>query len=156
MARGEQAAAAGGHWLRVVAHIAIVLVFVVSALGYAPFRARTTAAMRSQAVRPLAGVRSATWLDPANLAVTVDGPANRSTATIDRVCAALAPGGGALGVVVHVQDATAKTTAAAETLTRGCDLPEEQIALAQKTSDTDIAPPRIRSTFEAEQVSAAR
>lgn len=154
MGRGEEAVAAGGHWLRVVAHVAIVVVFVVSALGYAPFRDGATSAQRAQAVQPLAGVRSAIWLDAANLAVTVDGPANRSMAMIDRVCAALAPVGGSLGVVVHVEDATATTTAAA--LARRCDVPAGQLAFIPKPRESSDVSPRIRGAFEADEASAAR
>lgn len=118
MGRGEQRAA-GGHWPRVFAHLAIVIVFVLSALGYAPLRdpprpegvAIDHEAARA-AVRPLPGVKSATWLDQANLAVRVDD-ANLGLATIDRVCDALSPLGDTLAVVVHLQDASARIADAA-------------------------------------------
>jgi hypothetical protein len=199
-------------WLRAIAHLAIVTVFVVSALGYAPVRERTAEAARTRAgqpldpvvtaghlaaaridaiagdgegakrhleaigrdvarsarvpdvarpidreaaraaVRPLPGVRSAIWLDSANLAVMVDGAANRTMATIDRVCDALAPLGDTLAVVVHVQDATAKTADAATTLSRNCDLPEGQLAFLQKRREVDVISPELWRTFKAQQV----
>ena len=110
---------AGLRWSRAVAHLAIVVVFVLAALGYAPFHERPAEAARREAVRQLPGVRSAIWLDPANLSVLVDGEASRSLAMADRVCTALAPGD-APGVVVHVRDATAKTVDAGPELSRNC------------------------------------
>jgi hypothetical protein len=211
MGRGEQAAAGGSRWLRASAHVAIVVVFVLTALGYAPFRERASEATHAQAgqplnpfvtathiaaaridaitgdangakahvdaiahdlirsarvpdvmrpidheiaraaVRPLPGVRSAIWLDEANLAVMVDGATDRSMATIDRICDALAPLGDTLGVVVHVQDASAKTADAATSLSRNCDLPEGQLAFMQKRREVDVVPPDLRRVFKAQQ-----
>jgi hypothetical protein len=210
MGRGEQFAG-GTRWLRAIAHLAIVVVFVLAALGYAPFRERRAEAARAQAgqplnplvtaahiaaaradtivgdargaqahveaiahdlmrstrvpdvgrpidheaaraaVRPLRGVRSAIWLDPANLAVMVDGASNRTMATVDRVCDAIAPLGDTLAVVVHVQDATASTADAATTLSRNCQLPEGQLAFLQKERAIDVVSPELRRTFKAQQ-----
>ncbi|HEY6895554.1 MAG TPA: hypothetical protein VI258_15370, partial [Rhodanobacteraceae bacterium] len=129
--------------------------FVVSALGYAPFRERTSATQRSRAVLRPSGVRSVASLAPANLVVAVDDPAHRSTAMIDRGCSAIAPLGNTPGLVVPLQEATAKTTAAA-ILTRSCDLPDGPFAFLPKTRETDVVSPRDRSAFEAGQPSAAR
>ena len=211
MGRGKETARTGSPWARTTVHVAIVFVFVLSALGYAPFRERAAEATRTPAgqpldplataahmavaridtivgdrdgarahveaiaqdlvrsarvpdatrpidreaaraaVRPLPGVRSAIWLDRENLAVMVDGAAHRSTATIDRVCDALAPLGDTLAVVVHVQDATAKTADGATTLSRNCDLPAGELAFAQRRREIDVVPPDLRRTFKAQQ-----
>lgn len=211
----KETPAAAGRWLRASAHGAIVVVFVLTALGYAPFRERAADAAHARAgelpnpvvtaahlvaaradaivgdgdgakahvdaiahdmlraarvpdiarpidreaaraaVRPLPGVRSAIWLDASNLAVMVDGSANRSVATIDRVCAALAPLGDTLAVVVHVQNAAAKTADDATTLSRNCDLPQGQLAFLQKKRDIDVVSPELRGAFKAQQVTRA-
>ena len=211
MGRGEQAAAGGSRWLRASAHVAIVVVFVLAALGYTPFRERASEGTHAQAgqplnpvvtaahivaarvdaiagdgdgakahvdaiahdlmrsarvpdvmrpidhevaraaVRPLSGVRSAIWLDQANLVVMVDGEANRTMATVDRICDALAPLGDTLAIVVHVQDATAKTADGATTLSRNCQLPQGQLAFMQKKRDVDVVSPDLRRAFKAQQ-----
>jgi hypothetical protein len=192
-----------------MAHLSIVVVFVLTAVGYAPVRdhaarpeqagqplnplataahiaaARVDAVagdaagakahvdaiahdlMRSArvpdvarpidreaaraAVRPLPGVRSVIWLDSANLAVMVDGAPNRTMATVDRVCETIAPLGDTLALVVHVQDAGAKTADAATTLSRNCQLPEGQLAFLQKKREVDVLSPDLRRTFKAQQ-----
>jgi hypothetical protein len=207
MGRGDKRVTGGYRWPRVVAHLAIVVVFVMAALGYAPFQgappqragqplnpvvtaahviaARVDVAtgdaagatryieaighdlMRSArvpdvarpidheaaraAVRPLPGVRSAIWLDAANLAVMVDGASNRTMATVDRICQSIAPLGDTLALVVHVQDATATTADAATTLSRNCQLPQGQLAFMQKKRDIDVVPSDLRRTFKAQQ-----
>jgi hypothetical protein len=103
------------------------------------------------AVRPLPGVRSVIWLDSANLAVMVDGAPNRTMATVDRVCETIAPLGDTLALVVHVQDAGAKTADAATTLSRNCQLPEGQLAFLQKKREVDVLSPDLRRTFKAQQ-----
>ena len=156
MGRGEQRAA-GGHWPRVFAHLAIVIVFVLSALGYAPLRdpprpegvAIDHEAARA-AVRPLPGVKSATWHDQANLAVRVDD-ANLGLATIDRVCDALSPLGDTLAVVVNVQDMTAQHADSATTLSRNCQLLEGQRAYLQRKRQVDVVAPEVRARFKAQQ-----
>lgn len=134
MGKGDKRAAAGLRWPRAVSHLAIVAVFVLTALGYLPFGERVADAVRargmrsidheaaSAAVRPLAGVSSATWLDEANLAVTVAGDANRTLATVDRVCNALAPLGDTRAVTVHLRDATTRVAAQPAPLSRNCGL----------------------------------
>jgi len=209
MGSGEEQA--GARALRTIAHLAIVVVFVLTALGYAPFRERKAEAARPQAgqplnpvvtathiaaarvdamagdargaqahveaiahdvmrsarvpdvgrpidheaaraaVRLLSGVRSAIWLDPANLAVMVDGASNRTMATVDRVCDAIAPLGDTLAVVVHVQDAAATTADAAATLSRNCQLPAGELAFMQKKRSIDVVSPDLRGAFKAQQ-----
>lgn len=212
MGRGNKRGAAGLRWQRAVAHLAIVVVFVLAALGYAPFHDRSAEILPQQnagqalnpivtaahvaaarvdamtgdaegakahvdaiahdlarsarlpdttrpidheaaraAVRPLPGVRSAIWLDPANLAVMVDGAPNRTMATIDRICDAIAPLGDTLALVVHVQDATAKTADGATTLSRNCQLPADQFAFLQKKREIDVVSPGLRRAFKAQQ-----
>jgi hypothetical protein len=211
MKRGSGPIDGGLRWPRAVAHLAIIVVFVLAGLGYLPFgdRAASSSAqaagqpmnpivtaahiaaarvdamtgdaagakthvdaithdlMRSArvpdvarpidreaaraAVRPLPGVRSAIWLDPANLAVMVDGESNRTMTMVDRVCDALAPLGDTLAVVVHVQNAAAKTADAATTLSRNCQLPTGQLAFMQKKRDIDVVSPDLRRAFKAQQ-----
>ena len=209
MGSGEEQT--GARALRTIAHLAIVVVFVLTALGYAPFRERKAEAARPQAgqplnpvvtathiaaarvdamagdargaqahveaiahdvmrsarvpdagrlidheaaraaVRLLSGVRSAIWLDPANLAVMVDRASNRTMATVDRVCDAIAPLGDTLAVVVHVQDAAATTADAAATLSRNCQLPAGELAFMQKKRAIDVVSPDLRGAFKAQQ-----
>lgn len=103
------------------------------------------------AVRPLAGVRAAIWLDGANLAIMVDGPLYRTNAMIDTVCATLDPLGDTLAVVVHLQDTTAKNADGATTLSRNCQLPEGERALFQPKRNVDVVSPELRSAFKAQQ-----
>ena len=103
------------------------------------------------AVRPLTGVRSAIWLDNANLAIMVDGSRYRTMAMIDTVCSALDPLGDTLAVVVHLQDATATSADGAATLSRNCQLPEGERALLQAKRKIDVVSPELRSAFKAQQ-----
>jgi hypothetical protein len=103
------------------------------------------------AVRPLPGVRSAVWLDNANLAIMVDGARYRTMAMIDTVCSALNPLGDTLAVVVHVQDATATNANGAATLSRNCQLPEGERALFQRKRNVDVVSPELRAAFKAQQ-----
>lgn len=198
-------------WRRPLAHLAIVVAFVASALGYpvgkdggqherpqragepvnpyvaaahitaarvamlagdasgaqAHIGALTHDVMRSArvpdvtrpidheaaraAVRPLAGVRSAIWLDANNFVVMVDSARQRDIAMIDRVCLALEPLGDTLAVVVNLQDVTAKDPDAATTLSRNCQLPAGQRALAQMPRRVDVLAPELRQTFKSQQ-----
>lgn len=212
MGRGNKRASAGLQWPRALGHLAIVAVFVLAALGYAPFGEQAAKVLPAQqagqplnpivtaahvaaarvdvatgdtrgakahvdaiaydvmrsarvpdtmrpidheaaraAVRPLPGVRSAIWLDTTNLAVMVDGAPNRTMATVDRICEAIAPLGDTLALVVHVQDATAKTADGATTLSRNCQLPAGQFAFLQKKREIDVVPSDLRRTFKAQQ-----
>ncbi|NCT67858.1 MAG: hypothetical protein GXC76_09450 [Rhodanobacteraceae bacterium] len=100
------------------------------------------------AVRPLPGVRSAVWLDAANLIVMVDGQRHRSMDMIDQVCLALEPLGDTLAVVVNVQDATAKNGDEAMTLSRNCQLPEDERAFMQAKRQVDVVAPEVREQFK--------
>jgi len=102
-------------------------------------------------VRPLAGVRSAIWLDQANFAIMVDGARYRTVAMIDTVCKALDPLGDTLAVVVHVQDASATNADGATALSRNCQLPEGERALFQKKRNVDVVSPELRADFKAQQ-----
>lgn len=169
MGRGEDPAAGGSQWQRAIAHLAIVVVFVLSALGYAPFREHAATAAHPQeaalppnplvarpidheaaraALRALSGIRSASWLDEADLAVTVEGESSRSVATVERVCDALASLGDTLALVIHVQAATAAEPDAASTLSRNCQQPEVQLAFLQKKREVDVALPALGSAFK--------
>lgn len=103
------------------------------------------------AVRPLPGVRSAVWIDNANLLVAVGGAQYRSMTTIDNVCLALEPLGDTLGVVVNVQDVTATTSEGADTLSRNCQLGAGERALFQQKRQVDALDPEVRRGFRAQQ-----
>ena len=95
MGRGREPAAGGLRWPRAVAHLTIVAVFVVAALGYAPF------------------------VEHATDVTTVASDAGRAAASADRACDAHPP---ASADVVHSQDLPAKTTDASPTGPRKCAL----------------------------------
>ncbi len=72
MGRGHKRAAGGLRWPRALAHVAIVVVFVLAALGYAPFGAGD-AANRQPAGQPLNAVVTAAHIAAARVdAVTGD------------------------------------------------------------------------------------
>lgn len=96
------------------------------------------------AVMRVEGVRSAGWVDRDHLLVRVDGYELRTQAMIDRVCGALEPLGDALGVVVNLQSAVARSADEMQTLTRNCQLPPGERALAQRPRQMDVIPADIR------------
>ena len=100
------------------------------------------------AVRPLAGVRSAIWLDADNLIVMVDGRQYRSRDMIDEVCLALEPLGDTLGVVVNLQDVKARNGDEATTLSRNCQLPDGERAFMQAKRQVDVVAPEVRKQFK--------
>lgn len=124
MGRGEEPTAGGSRWPRAIAHLAIVVVFVLTALGYAPLREHTAA--------------------------TVVADANGAKAKVDRVCDPPAPGDTPAGAV-HVEDATPNTADAATTLPRSCQSPEGPLAFVQRKRDVDGASPDLRHTLKAPQ-----
>ena len=68
MGRVDESAAGGLRWPRAIAHLAIVVVFVLVALGYAPFRERAAGAARpQQAGRPLNPVVTAAHIAAARV-----------------------------------------------------------------------------------------
>lgn len=103
------------------------------------------------AVGPIAGVRSAIWLDKTNLVVMVDGARYRTTSMVDRVCTALSPLGDTLAVVVNLQDVTATTPHGATTLSRNCNLEEGKRALLQPQREIDVTNRQLRETFKGMQ-----
>lgn len=103
------------------------------------------------AVRRIAGVRSAVWMDQTNFIVRVDRVERRSMAMIDEVCDALEPLGDTLGVVVAVQNANARNGDEMETLTRNCQLAEGQRAFGQRKRQIDTVSPEVRAQFKAMQ-----
>lgn len=103
------------------------------------------------AVRRVAGVRSAVWMDGTNFIVRVDSAERRSMAMIDEVCDALEPLGDTLGVVVAVQNANARNGDEMETLTRNCQLAEGQRAFGQRKRQIDTVSPEVRAQFKAMQ-----
>lgn len=102
-------------------------------------------------IRKLEGVVSTVWLDRGNVLVLVDNATYRNMETIDRVCAGLDPLGDTLAVVVHVQNAHARTAEAADTISRNCRLPPGQSALMQAKRQIDVVDPAIRRAFKAQQ-----
>jgi len=94
------------------------------------------------------GVLSAIWLDADNLAVMVGGQEYRDMDMVNRICVALEPLGDTLGVVVNLQDATARNGDEATTLSRNCQLPEGQRALLQVKRQVDVVAPEVRGQFK--------
>ncbi|MBX3711350.1 MAG: restriction endonuclease [Lysobacter sp.] len=101
------------------------------------------------AVRDVPGVRSAVWIDHENLFVIVSANAQRSHATIDAVCSALAPLGDTLGVVVHLQSAAARNADELAILDRNCQLAPGERALLQSHRQVDVVPEHVRAQHRA-------
>lgn len=107
--------------------------------------------MARAAVREIDGVRSVIWLDRHNLLVMIDGAGHRTQAMINRVCAGMAPLGDTLAVVVNLQDVTATTGAAAQTLSRNCQLPSGERAFMVRPREVDVVPESLRHEFQRQQ-----
>lgn len=103
------------------------------------------------AVNALQGARAVAWLDNSNMLVMVGGKEYRNMGMIDRICTALEPLGDTLAVVINLQDATAKNSDDAATLSRNCQLPEGQHAFAQPKRQIDVVDPETRKAFRAQQ-----
>lgn len=99
--------------------------------------------------RSMPGVRSANWIDRHNLLVRVDGEAMRSQQTIDDLCIRLEPLGDTLAVVVHLQDAAARTHDDMDTLSRNCQLAPGDQALFQRERKVDVLDPAVRAQHRA-------
>ena len=95
--------------------------------------------------RSMPGVRSANWIDRHNLLVRVDGEAMRSQQTIDDLCIRLEPLGDTLAVVVHLQNAAARTHDDMDTLSRNCQLAPGDNAFMQRPRTVDALDPAIRA-----------
>lgn len=103
------------------------------------------------AAKTVNGVRSAVWLDRENLFVTVKSAEARSHRTIDRICVALEPLGDTLGVVVNLQNTSARNDDELETLSRNCQLPPGERALLSRARQIDVVDPEIRAIHKANQ-----
>lgn len=103
------------------------------------------------AAKTVEGVRSAVWLDRENLFVTVNSASARSYRTIDRICVALEPLGDTLGVVVNLQNSSARNSDELETLSRNCQLQPGERAFMSKSRKIDVVDPEIRALHKANQ-----
>ena len=99
--------------------------------------------------RAMSGVRSANWIDRANLLIRVDGAHLRSQQTIDELCYRLEPLGDTLAVVVHVQDAVPTDRDGMNTLSRNCQLAEGDHAFMQRARPVDVLDPGLRAEHRA-------
>ena len=105
------------------------------------------------AVRGVAGIRSAGWIDHENLLVRVDSNELRSQRTIDRVCMELEPLGDNLAVVIHLQSAAARSGDEMQTLSRNCQLQPGERAFMQRQRQMDVIPDDVRRQHRAAQQS---
>ena len=105
------------------------------------------------AVREVAGIRSAGWIDHENLLVRVDSNELRSQRTIDRLCMELEPLGDTLAVVIHVQSAAARSGEEMRTLSRNCQLQPGERAFMQRQRQMDVIPDDVRRQHRAAQQS---
>jgi hypothetical protein len=106
------------------------------------------------AARSVTAVRSAVWIDNANLLVLVDNEAARAEATIDTICRALEPLGDTLAVVINLQNATALSGDELATLSRNCQLAPGDRAFLQPNRQVDVVSPDLRAQFQAQQSEA--
>lgn len=144
-------AAATGHSREAEQHIKAMASDITRSTRMAdPMRPINAEAARA-AARAIPGVRSAIWLDRANLVVMVAGAQHRSMDMIDEVCLALEPLGDTLAVVINVQDVTATTPDGAHTLSRNCQLGEGERAFLQKKREVDVVSKELRETFKGMQ-----
>lgn len=95
------------------------------------------------------GVRSAVWIDHENLLALVNDAAHRSQQTIDRICLEMEPLGDTLGVVVNLQNATAKNADELEILSRNCQLAPGDRAFMQRERQVDVVTPEVRRQYKA-------
>lgn len=101
------------------------------------------------ATRTLPGVRSVLWLDRNNLLVQVEGHARRSQQTIDEVCYQLQPLGDTLAVVVHLQNAAARSADEIDTLSRNCQLAPGDRAFMHRDRPVNVLDPHMRVQYRA-------
>lgn len=107
------------------------------------------------AAKHVVGVRSVVWVDRHHLLALVDGNRYRGQQTINGICHQLEPLGDTLAVVVHLQDATARTGDELETISRNCQLKPGEFALAQPRRQLDVIDPAIRARHKSVNASAA-
>ena len=103
------------------------------------------------AARTVPGVRSVVWLDHENLFATVESADARSFQTIDRICLALEPLGDTLGVVVNLQNSSAKNSDELATLSRNCQLAPGERALLSRERKIDVVDAQTRAQHKANQ-----
>lgn len=108
------------------------------------------------AARSVKGVRSVVWIDHENLFAIVDRNADRSYGTVDAICRQLEPLGDTLGVVVNLQSGAARNGDELEILSRNCQLPPGERALAQSNRQVDALPPQVRAQHRANADAALR
>lgn len=96
------------------------------------------------------GVRSAVWVDRSNLLVRVDGAHLRSYKIIDELCYRLESLGDTLAVVVHLQNAAARTRDDMDSLSRNCQLAPGDRAMLQRDRRLDVLDPAVRAQHRAE------
>lgn len=101
------------------------------------------------AARAVKGVRSVVWIDNENLFAIVGRNADRSYGTIDAICRQLEPLGDTLGVVVNLQSGAARNGDELEVISRNCQLPPGERALAQANRQIDALPPQVRAQHRA-------
>lgn len=104
-----------------------------------------------EVARGIEGVRSVAWVDAANLYVIVERNAQKTEATIDRLCVALAPLGDTLGVVINLQSGEAQTAAELQLLVRNCQLAVGDHAFLHDRRDRNVVPDAIWAQHEANQ-----
>lgn len=102
------------------------------------------------AARTVPAVRSVAWLDRGNLLVRVAGAHRRTHQVIDEICIRLEPLGDTLAVVVHLQNADARTRLEADTLRRNCQLAPGDRALLQTPQQLDALDPALRAQARAD------
>jgi hypothetical protein len=126
MGRGEEHTAAGWHWLRVIAHLAIVVVFVLSALGYVPVLERPAESARA------------------------DGVANRTVAIDRRSCDAVAKTEGAPASVGVAGDPSPKSGGAETGASGNCESEN-----SHRPQQHDVAPTSLQQN-RASDIRSAR
>lgn len=101
--------------------------------------------------RRIEGVRSVAWVDTTNLYVIVERNAQRTEATVDRICVALQPLGDTLGVVINLQSGEARNAAELQLLVRNCQLAVGDHAFLHDRRDRNVVPDAIWAQHEANQ-----
>lgn len=108
------------------------------------------------AARSVKGVRSVVWIDNENLFAIVGRNADRSYDTVDAICRQLEPLGDTLGVVVNLQSGAARNGDELEVISRNCQLPPGERAMAQANRQVDALPPQVRAQHRANADAALR
>lgn len=91
------------------------------------------------------GVRGAAWVDRQNLLVRISGPEFKTYSMIDSLCKRLEPLGDTLWVTVNLQDVTATSGDAVNTLTQNCQLAPGEHAILEQARNMDVVDPSLRA-----------